>query len=84
MQLPPPPLKVLRWSILIRIILVCTMVVHIMFIIHPLRMPLSLSLSLLTIEPIFSLRFREAIDFGTGKASKEFLGELVRDGLACG
>jgi hypothetical protein len=58
------------------------MVIHIVFIVHPLCMSLSLSLGLLAVEPVFSLCFREAIDFGAGKACQEFLGKLVRDRLA--
>jgi hypothetical protein len=46
-------------------------------------MPFGLSLRLFAIEPVFSLCFGKAIDFGASKASKELFGELVRDGLAC-
>jgi hypothetical protein len=43
---------------------------------------LGLVLGLLAVEEVLALGLGEAVDFTTGEASEELLGELVGDGLA--
>lgn len=53
-----------------------------MFVVHVLRLLLGLPLGLLPVEPVLALGLGKFIDFGAGKSSEEFFGELVGDGLA--
>lgn len=43
----------------------------------------SLMLGPLAVNVVKPLGLAELVDLSTGKASEEFLGELVADGLAC-
>ena len=38
----------------------------------------------LPVEPVLALGLGELVDLRGGESDEEFLGELVRDGLACG
>lgn len=49
-----PPIKVLRASILVRVILVSALIIHIMLIVHLLSLTLRMALSLLAVEPVLA------------------------------
>jgi hypothetical protein len=55
MSLPPAPLKMLGTAILVRIVLIRTLVIDIMFVVHLLGLFLCLSLSLFAVEPVLAL-----------------------------
>jgi hypothetical protein len=74
---------VLRAIVLVRVVLVGTLVVDVVFIVHALSVLLCLTLSLLLVEPVFALGLGELVDFSASESSEKLLGELVRYGLAC-
>jgi len=65
----------LLWVVLVTLVAV-------VLIIHVHSVLLSLALSLLPVKPVLTLGLRELIDLSSSEASEEFLGELVRNGLA--
>jgi hypothetical protein len=69
--------------VLVRIILVCTLLLDIVLVIHVLRGLLSVTASLDRVVLVHSLGLSQLVDFAANEASEKFLGELVRDGLAC-
>lgn len=72
-----------RWSpILVRVVLVGTLAIDVVFIIHLLRALLGMLVSLMTIPRIFTLGLGQLVNFPTHKASKKLFGECVGDGLA--
>lgn len=55
----------------------------IVLIIQLLSILLGVTLSLLAVDVVGTLGLGEPVDFGAGETGKQFLCELVRDGLAC-
>lgn len=75
--------EVLRWAVLVRVILVGTLAVDVVLVVHVLGILLGLAVGLFLVPFIHTLGLGELVDFTTHKSSQEFLGECVRDGLAC-
>jgi hypothetical protein len=55
-------------TVLVGVVLVGVLALDVVLVIHALSMVLSLTLSLLAVEPVLALCFRETVDFGAGKA----------------
>jgi hypothetical protein len=63
--LPSTLLKSLGAIVLVRVVLVSTVVVDVLFVVHALSMLFCLTLRLLAVEPVLTLCFRETIDLST-------------------
>jgi hypothetical protein len=61
---------------------VVLVVLAVVLVVELLGVLLGLVLGLLAVEEVLALGLGEAVDFTTGEASEELLGELVGDGLA--
>jgi hypothetical protein len=73
----------LRAIVLVGIILVCTLALDVVLVVHVLAGLFGVTTSLDLVVLIHSLGLSEFVDLATYEASEKFLGELVRDGLAC-
>lgn len=78
-----PVVESLRAIVLVRIILVCTLVLDVVLVVHVLASLFSMTTSLELVILIHPLGLSKFVDLATYEASEKFLGELVRDGLAC-
>jgi hypothetical protein len=78
-----PVVESLRAIVLVGIILVCTLALDVVLVVHVLARLFGVTMSLDLVVLIHSLGLSKFVDLATYKASEKFLGELVRDGLAC-
>ena len=71
------------WSpILPRVIPLRPLPIHIMLIIHALRVLLGMPLRLLAVKPVLAFCLSELVDLCACEAGEELFGELMGDGLA--
>jgi hypothetical protein len=78
-----PVVESLRAIVLVGIVLVCTLVLDVVLVVHVLSAPSGMTVSLDLVILVHPLGLSKFVDLATYEASEEFLGELVRDGLAC-
>jgi hypothetical protein len=78
-----PVVESLRAIVLVGIVLVCTLVPDVVLVVHVLGALSGMAMSLDLVILVHSLGLSKFVDLATYEASEEFLGELVRDGLAC-
>ena len=78
-----PVVESLRAIVLVGIVLVCTLVPDVVLVVHVLGGLFGMTMSLNLVIFVHSLGLSKFVDLATNEASEEFLGELVRDGLAC-
>jgi hypothetical protein len=70
-------------TVLVRVVLICTLVPNVMLVVHVFAVLFGMALSLYSVILIHSLGLGKLVDLAAHEASEKFLGELVRDGLAC-
>jgi hypothetical protein len=73
---------VVRSTVLVWVVLVGALVLDIMLIVHLLRIITSLSLGLLLVEPVLTLRLGQLVYLRTSESGEEFFGKGMRDWLA--
>lgn len=78
-----PVVESLRAIVLVGIVLVCTLVLDVVLVVHVLGGLFGMTVSLNFVILVHPLGLNKFVDLATYEASEEFLGELVRDGLAC-
>jgi len=78
-----PVVESLRAIVLVGIVLVCTLVLDVVLVVHVLSGLSGMTVSLDLVILVHPLGLSKFVDLATYEASEEFLGELVRDGLAC-
>lgn len=72
------------WAIvLVRVVLICTLILNVVLVVHIFGSLFGMTTSLYGVVLIHALGLGKLIDLTTNEASEKFLGELVRDGLAC-
>jgi hypothetical protein len=78
-----PVVESLRAIVLVGIILIGTVVLDVVLVVHLLRGLLGMSASLDLVILVHSFCFSKFVDLAANEAREKFLGELVRDRLAC-
>jgi hypothetical protein len=78
-----PVVESLGAIVLVGIVLVCTLVLDVVLVVHVLAGLFGMTMGLDLVILVHSLGLSKFVDLATYEASKKFLGELVRDGLAC-
>lgn len=81
-SLPNPHLVVEVWSV--SLVWVVLIILTVVAIIHSLGLLSCMSLGLLTVKLVHTLRLSKSVDLTTGEASEKLLGKGVVDCLACG
>ena len=78
-----PVVESLRAIVLVGIVLVCTLVPDVVLVVHVLGVLFGMTMSLNLVILVHSLGLSKFVNLATYEASEDFLGELVRDRLAC-
>lgn len=66
----------------LRVISISTLVTDVVLIVHMLSVLLGVTLCLLTVDEVHTLRLSELVNLSTSDTDEKFLGELVGDRLA--
>lgn len=78
-----PVVEPLWTTVLVRVVLICTLVLNVVLVVHVFRDLFGMATSLYSVVLIHPLGLGKLVDLAAHEASENFLGELVRDGLAC-